>query len=168
MKLCLANTKKSKRIGNRKPGSRGFTLIELMIVVVIIALLASLAVTSYKHYVLRARLSETATQLGYFAREFNVWKQVNGRYPNDSHRILPPDAKGLAINEAQWLATTALGGNWNWEGPNGYPYAGISIDGATALEEEMMQFDAIIDNGNLASGKFRRTSNGRFTYILDE
>ena len=70
----------------------------------------------------RARLTETALQLGYWGREFSRWAAVEGRYPNDSHIILPPEAAGsLNISNEEWLATTALGGNWNWEGPDNYP-----------------------------------------------
>lgn len=42
---------------------RGFTLIELMIVVVIIAILASIAIPSYSDYVLRGKLTEAHTEL---------------------------------------------------------------------------------------------------------
>lgn len=31
-----------------------------------------------------------------------------------------------------------------------------------------MQLDTIIDNGDLSSGKFRKTPNGRYTFILGE
>ena len=147
---------------------QGFTLIELMIVVAIIGILAAVGMGVYRDFVLRSRLTETAAQLGQFARAFEAWQRVHGRYPNDSHVILPPDAVGLAIDPAVWSQTTLLGGNWNWEGPDGYSYAGISIFGATAPEHDAMQLDAIMDDGNLATGKFRKTSNGRYTFILDE
>lgn len=145
----------------------GFSLIELMVVIVIIGLLAAIAMTSYRNFILRSQLTEMATTLGQFAREFEVWEQVNGHYPDDSHVALP-DANGLAINQDDWSRTTLLGGNWNWEGPDGYDYAGISIVGITAEEEDIMQFDSILDDGVLTSGKFRRTNNGRYTFIINE
>ena len=67
-----------------------------------------------------------------------------------------------------WYDPTMLGGNFNWEGPDYYPYAGISIVGATASEHDITIFDKILDDGDLSSGKFRLTSNGRHTYIIDE
>jgi hypothetical protein len=49
-----------------------------------------------------------------------------------------------------------------------FPYSGISILGATASEENIRQFDDIIDDGNINAGSFRKTPNGRYTYILEE
>ncbi len=157
---------KGKRVKPAK--QRGFTLIELMLVVAILGLLSTFAMASYNSFITRSKLTEMANQLGHFAREFQIWRTIHGRFPNDSHIILPPDAPQLNINEAQWLATTALGGTWNWEGPDGHDFAGISIMGPTAPEEDLIQFDMILDDGNLNTGKFRRVKAGRITYIIEE
>ena len=42
----------------RRPGERGFTLIELMIVVAVIAILAAVAYPSYDRYVTKSRRSD--------------------------------------------------------------------------------------------------------------
>jgi hypothetical protein len=67
-----------------------------------------------------------------------------------------------------WMATPPWGGFYNWEGPDTYSYAGISLYGTTASESDMASLGAMLDNGNLNSGVFRKTPNGRYTYILDD
>lgn len=65
----------------RKHTSAGFTLIELMIVVAIIAILAAIAIPAYQDYLIRTQVTEGSTLAG--GAKAAVWDFVSntGRYP---------------------------------------------------------------------------------------
>jgi type IV pilus assembly protein PilE len=61
---------------------KGFTLIELMIVVAIIAILAAVAIPNYSTYVTRGKLAEAATALSSLRVGFEQYYQDNRTYVN--------------------------------------------------------------------------------------
>ena len=147
----------------------GFTLIELMIVICIIGILASIAIPNYISYRKKAQIAKIASTLKYFETAFFSYAVDQGDFPDDSHIVLPDYAiMSKYINPAVWSNTTALGGTYNWEGPDSYPYAGIAIFEPTASQNDFKLLDSMLDNGDLAQGKFRITPNGRYTYIIWE
>jgi type IV pilus assembly protein PilE len=59
---------------------RGFTLIELMIVVVVLAILASIAVPSYSDYITRATFAEAQSALADLRVKMEQYYMDNRRY----------------------------------------------------------------------------------------
>lgn len=71
---------------------RGFTLIELMITVAVIAILAAIAVPSYQDYVLRGRLVDSTNALSALRARMEQYYQDNRTYVSVDAKILSPCA----------------------------------------------------------------------------
>jgi type IV pilus assembly protein PilA len=63
---------------------KGFTLIELMIVVAIIGILAAVALPAYQDYTARAKVTEIMLQVGSCKGAVTEFIQSNGAFPADA------------------------------------------------------------------------------------
>jgi type IV pilus assembly protein PilA len=163
----------TRQAGQHGKRSSGFTLIELLVVVAVIAIIASIAVVVFTEAIIKARVSSIIADLAAFETGFLTYASDNGQMPPDSHLNAPyhlPPGAGMEdyLSVHQWSRGTPLGGDYNWEGPNNYPYAGISIYGTTAAASTMAILDEKIDDGDLSQGRFRITPNNRYTFIIAE
>ena len=141
----------------------GFTLLELMITVAIISVLAAISFPSCERYMRKAELVESAAALVAMGDRIMQYNAKYGKYPKDSHIVGPP---GIDMG-GTWEVNPPLGGSWNWEGPDRYAYAGISIYQHTADLAELELFDSLIDDGDMSTGNFRWGYNSRLVYILE-
>lgn len=73
---------------------KGFTLIELMIVVAIIGILAAIAIPAYQDYIARAQVSEAFAMTAGQKTAIAEYAQNNGAYPGTA---TTPTAASLAV-----------------------------------------------------------------------
>lgn len=146
---------------------RGFTLVEIMIVVVIIGLLAAIAVPAIQKVQRRSQNSRAANDIRVFAQAFDTYAAENGGWPpNVGPGVVPAGMSGTFKTDV-WVATTIVGGRWNWDKNINGITAAISISSPTASSAQMTEIDAMIDDGDLSTGHFQFI-NTRYMYILED
>ena len=74
---------------------KGFTLIELMIVIVIIGVLAAIAMPQYNKYVARTQVAEAFTMLGSVKKALTLYYQENGEFAQDANLNHRHNALGI-------------------------------------------------------------------------
>lgn len=70
------------RADRRRPGESGFTLLELMIVVTIVGVLATVAIPMFQTVPQRSKSTEAATALGLIRSAMRIYYVEHGTYAN--------------------------------------------------------------------------------------
>jgi prepilin-type N-terminal cleavage/methylation domain-containing protein len=121
-----------------KKNSKGFTIVELLIVIVVIAILAALVLNSFRGVQERARDTKRRTDVNAQASQLEVYYTDNGGYPVFTGQV----------NTDSWLSANLKGADLNaWRAPNQtsnsmtnsatptkdqYGYTPLQDDGTTA------------------------------------
>ena len=154
----------------RHVATRGFTLVEIMIVVVIIGLLAALAIPAFQRVQRASPNARAINDFRVFSEAFEIYNSQNGAWPaNVGPGVVPtsPVPMNNDFKVASWQATTVLGGRWNWDNnlASGGD-AGICISSFTCSDAQLQEIDAKIDDGDLTTGNFLKTQPNRVMLVL--
>ncbi|MDP9098356.1 MAG: type II secretion system GspH family protein [Verrucomicrobiota bacterium] len=149
--------------------TRGFTLVEIMIVVAIISLLAVIALPSFLRARERTRKTKFVNALRVARDAADLYVTEHNGYPPDVTRgVLPAGMATYFNGKFDWTAPTSIGGKWDWDYKVFGFTAGVSVVAPDKTPEEMTEIDVMIDDGDLETGAFRQTSPGRYTWILED
>ena len=85
---------------------KGFTLIELMIVVAIIGILAAIAIPAYSDYTKRAKVTELVTAASACKASVSEYFQAQGAFPPT---LLAAGCSSTATNKISALTLSATG-----------------------------------------------------------
>jgi type IV pilus assembly protein PilA len=115
---------------NLKQG--GFTLIELMIVVAIIGVLASIAVPQYQNYTARAQASEGLSVTAGMRADIAEQYSLNGRFPESVEKL--ESTAGRYVDTAEYERVG--------DGDNASGVITVTFQGSSALGAKTMQISS--------------------------
>ncbi len=129
----------------------GFTLVEIMIVVVIIGLLAAMAIPAFQRSRMRSQAARLTNDFRQFDSAFQRYLMENGAGPASAGLgVVPTGMAGYL--PTNYTAPSPLGGGYLWSGPS----SNIVLLGSSANDTTMQMVDAALDDGNLTTGDFTK------------
>ncbi|HKU19322.1 MAG TPA: pilin [Candidatus Saccharimonadales bacterium] len=126
-----------------KSVQKGFTLIELMIVVAIIAILAAIAIPAYQNYLIRSQVSEGAVLASASETALAEFYQNTGKFPSTAA------SAGLPTNAASTSGKYVSG--VDAVGTAGVIKATFGNQSNTAITGDVIAFSAIVGSGGTIS-----------------
>ncbi len=105
---------------------RGFTLIELMVVVAIVAILLAIAIPSYEGYVLKSQIRKAQADLSALALNAENYLQRRLEYPNKTAGTAAASANKLLEMFPGWSPAESQNFTYTYT-PKGAPVTGYDL-----------------------------------------
>ena len=142
----------------------GFTLVEIMVVVVLIGLLAAMAIPGFQKIRRESQAASVAESMRTYAHAFEIYATEEGSWPADNYPAqTPPEMAGRLSKFDQ---ESVVGGQWDWEYNASGVTAGVSHRLNGADPELLQAIDAKLDDGNTATGIVQLITPEQLTYVL--
>ncbi len=92
--------------------SRGFTLIELMVVIAIVGILVAIALPTYQNYIVRSRITEAFSLASATKVAVSEYRNTQGVFPSDNaqagiNAVSSPNVQSITVGE-NGVITVAL------------------------------------------------------------
>ena len=173
-----------------RKSTNGFTIVELLIVIVVITILATISVVSYNNFRSRSQATAIIADLEATSTALRAYKTFSGGgnwwldtdpaltgstsdNPNITSIInAQPEFRELLKKSPSKIGLdTSQGWFYDYDGDTysgcgGTRYAGVNLQIFNVNNASMMQLmDDIADDGDLACGNVRTSSNGSTTFV---
>ena len=126
-------------INRLRKNQKGFTLIELMIVVAIIGILAAVAIPAFMDYMKKGKRSEAELNLNAIGKSGKTYYVENSQFPQTAAALTPAAACCSNANKKCPVAAA------NWEGVRGWDDLDFSVN-----EEHLFQYQYAVAGGDNA------------------
>jgi prepilin-type N-terminal cleavage/methylation domain-containing protein len=144
---------------------QGFTLVEILIVVVILGILAALVIPQFNEAIQQTKRASFVTSLKNYANAAEQFSVRTGqRVTPLEPGAMPTDGFQNFMDANSWVRPTSIGGAWHiQEGLIGVVFNGT---GDTRDAAYMELIDLMLDDGDLTTGTFQQVGANAYYYQL--